>query len=121
MQGLLEDRKTYGSWQSYLIDHLLTPVYEEWLDWMALQNRLPVSPQDYAKSPEAYQRHIWVRPGWDWIDPLKEASANRVALETCQTTLQEICASKGKDWRDIIAQRKVEMEALGELGGDGPL
>ena len=119
-QGLLEDRKTYGSWQSYLIDHLLTPVYEEWLDWMALQNRLPVSPQDYAKSPEAYQRHIWVRPGWDWIDPLKEASANRVALETCQTTLQEICASKGKDWRDIIAQRKVEMEALGELGGDGP-
>lgn len=119
-QGLLEDRKTYGSWQTYLIDHLLTPVYEEWLDWMALQNRLPVSPQDYAKSPEAYQRHIWVRPGWDWIDPLKEASANRVALETCQTTLQEICASKGKDWRDIIAQRKVEMEALGELGGDGP-
>lgn len=119
-QGLLEDRKTYSSWQTYLIDHLLTPVYEEWLDWMALQNRLPVSPQDYAKSPEAYQRHIWVRPGWDWIDPLKEANANRVALDTCQTTLQEICASKGKDWRDIIAQRKVEMEALGNLGGDGP-
>ena len=119
-QGLLEDRKTYSSWQTYLIDHLLTPVYEEWLDWMLLSGQLPVSPQEYAKNPEAYQRHVWVRPGWDWIDPLKEANANRVALDTCQTTLQEICASKGKDWRDIIAQRKVEMEALGELGGDGP-
>ena len=119
-QGLLEDRKTYSSWQTYLIDHLLTPVYEEWLDWMLLSGQLPISPQEYAKNPEAYQRHVWVRPGWDWIDPLKEANANRVALETCQTTLQEICASKGKDWRDIIAQRKVEMEALGNLGGDGP-
>mgnify|MGYP000089025689 CR=1 FL=1 len=119
-QGLLEDRKTYSSWQTYLIDHLLTPVYEEWLDWMLLSGQLPISPQEYAKNPEAYQRHVWVRPGWDWIDPLKEANANRVALDTCQTTLQEICASKGKDWRDIIAQRKVEMEALGNLGGDGP-
>ena len=119
-QGLLEDRKTYSSWQTYLIDHLLTPVYEEWLDWMLLSGQLPVSPKEYAKNPEAYQRHVWVRPGWDWIDPLKEANANRVALDTCQTTLQEICASKGKDWRDIIAQRKVEMEALGDLGGDGP-
>ncbi len=118
-QGLLEDRKTYSSWQTYLIDHLLTPVYEEWLDWMLLSGQLPISPQEYAKNPEAYQRHVWVRPGWDWIDPLKEANANRVALDTCQTTLQEICASKGKDWRDIIAQRKVEMEALGDLGGDG--
>lgn len=76
-QGLLEDRKTYSSWQTYLIDHLLTPVYEEWLDWMLLSGQLPVSPQEYAKNPEAYQRHVWVRPGWDWIDPLKEANANR--------------------------------------------
>ena len=78
--------------------------------WMLLSGQLPVSPQEYAKNPEAYERHVWVRPGWDWIDPLKEANANRVALDTCQTTLQEICASKGKDWRDIIAKHKVEME-----------
>ena len=117
-QGLLEDRKTYSSWQSYLIDHLLTPIYEEWLDWMLLSGQLPISPQEYAKNPETYQRHVWVRPGWDWIDPLKEANANRVALDTCQTTLQEICASKGRDWREVIAQRKVEQEALGDLGGD---
>lgn len=113
-QGMLDDRKTYGSWQTYLIDHFLTPIYEEWLDWMIFSKRLKLP--HGVLSPEEYRRHVWIRPGWDWIDPLKEANANRVALETYQTTLQEICASKGRDWRDVLAQRKVELDAIQEGG-----
>ena len=115
-QGLLEDQRTYRIWQKYLIEHFCDVIYAEWLDWMALTGRLSI--RDYFSNREKYQRHIWIASGWDWIDPLKEVSANAKALETNQTTLQEICASKGKDYRDVIRQRKIELDLLSELAGE---
>ncbi|WP_147539274.1 phage portal protein [Anaerotruncus rubiinfantis] len=112
-QGLLEDQRTYRIWQKYLIEHFCDVIYSEWLDWMILTRRLNIS--DYYSRRAAYQRHIWIAGGWDWIDPLKEVSANAKALETNQTTLQEICASKGKDYRDILRQRKIELDLIHEL------
>lgn len=51
-----------------------------------------------------------------WIDPLKEANANKIALETNQTTLAEIAGNTGNDWREIIDQRAREIEYMKEKG-----
>lgn len=111
-QGLLEDQKTYKPLQKYLIDHFLDAIYPEWLETEVLSGRL--SFPDFFQNREKYLPHVWISSGWDWIDPLREANANRIALETNQTTLQEICASKGKDWRDVVAQRNVELQIIKE-------
>ena len=112
-QGMLQDRKTYGELQQYLIDHFLEPVYREWLSWAALTGQVVIP--DYAEDPERYQEAVWISPGWEWIDPLKEANANSVALETGQTTLQKICAARGEDWRELMEQRTREIAWLKEL------
>lgn len=112
-QGLLEDQKTYRMLQRYLIDHFCDEVYGEWLDWMILSGQLQIP--GYFSDRDRYLRHIWIASGWDWIDPLKEANANKQALDSCQTTLQEICASKGKDYRDVLRQRAVELELTQSL------
>lgn len=106
-QGLLEDEKTYRTIQKYLVQHLLDVVYPVWLQTAVLNGNLDLP--DYFSNPKKYERHIWITAGWDWIDPLKEATANKVALETNQRTLQEICAEKGKDWRDVLRQRSREL------------
>lgn len=117
-QGMLQDRKTYAEWQSYLVEHLLRPVYAEWLGWMVLSGRLDLP--GYDLEPERYREAVWIAPGQEWIDPQKEASANQTALETCQTTLQRICAARGEDWRDVLRQRAREQAAVQEIfGGQG--
>ncbi|MEA5135698.1 MAG: phage portal protein [Candidatus Fimivivens sp.] len=114
-QGMLQDRKTYSEWQRYLIDHMMRPIYLEWLQWAVLAGEVEMPP-DYYIDMERYSTAVWIPPGWDWIDPLKESSANKIALETNQTTLQKICAQRGEDYRDVIAQRAAEQKLLKEMG-----
>lgn len=116
-QGMLQDRKTYGELQQYLIDHFLEPVYREWLSWAVLTGQVVIP--DYAGDPERYQEAVWIPPGWEWIDPLKEANANAKALETGQTTLQKICAARGEDWRELLEQRAREIAWLNQLQKEG--
>lgn len=112
-QGLLEDQKTYRPLQKYLIEHLLDIIYPEWLDWAVLTEQLQIP--NYFRDREKYQHHVWIGSGWDWVDPVKEANANKTALETNQKTLQEICAEKGKDWRDVVRQRAREKQMLNTM------
>ncbi len=116
-QGLLEDQKTYRPLQKYLIEHLLDAVFPEWMDWAILTGQLNIP--NYFRDREKYQKHVWIASGWDWVDPVKEANANKTALETYQKTLQEICAEKGKDWRDVIRQRSAEQSMLQSLNLTG--
>lgn len=112
-QGLLEDQKTYRPSQKYLIEHLLDVIYPEWMDWAVLTGQLNIP--NYFRDREKYQCHVWIGSGWDWIDPVKEANANKTALATNQKTLQEICAEKGKDWRDQVRQRARENKMLNSM------
>lgn len=109
-QGLLEDQKTYVMYQRFLIDHFLTPIYEAFIEAAVLAGKLDI--KDFYKDKEKYFCHEWIAPGMKWIDPLKEVNANRIALETNQTTLAEITGNTGNDWRDIVDQRAREIEYM---------
>lgn len=109
-QGLLEDQKTYFMYQKFLIDHFLTPIYESFIEAAVLAGKLDI--KDFYKDKEKYLYHEWIAPGMKWIDPLKEANANRIALETNQTTLAEIAGSRGSDWKELIDQRAKEIEYM---------
>ncbi|TQI66741.1 phage portal protein [Clostridium sp. KNHs216] len=112
-QGLLEDQKTYRPLQIYMIEHLLDAIYPEWLDWAVLSGQLNIP--GYFRDSEEYRRHVWIASGWDWVDPVKEANANKTALATSQKTLQKICAEKGEDWREVLRQRAKEMQMMRDL------
>jgi len=43
--------------------------------------------------------HTWVASPKRWIDPLKEANANRIAMESGQKTFVQIAAENGRDWK----------------------
>lgn len=120
-QGLIEDRKLYKKLQKMLIKRVLKPIFIEFMDSMFLKNKLNLP--DYTKNKKRYTNHVWVPPGSTWIDPQKEANANKIALESNQDTLARICAERGEDWRDVIVQRAAEInliaDLIGERGGGG--
>lgn len=113
-QGLLEDRSTYQMEQQSFQDHFLKEVYEEFLEAAVLAGVIRIP--DFFTNKKAYLKHEWIAPGMKWIDPKKEADANKTMLDSSLTTLEEIAASTGKDWREIVDQRAVEIEYMKEKG-----
>ena len=113
-QGLLEDRSTYEMEQQFFKDHFLSEVYEEFIEAAVLTGHIQI--KDFFQNREAYLKHEWIAPGMKWIDPKKEADANKIMLENNLTTLEQVAASTGQDWREIIDQRALEVAYATEKG-----
>jgi capsid protein len=91
-------------------------VYTEFVISAVLSGQLNIP--DFWQKKKKYLKHVWIPPGWSWIDPLKEVNANSKALATGQDTLARLCAERGEDWRDVLKQRAAEMKLAKELGLD---
>jgi lambda family phage portal protein len=60
----------------------------------------------------------WGWDGWEYVDPLKEATAEQVALSGNATTLQDVCSRRNKNWRKVLRQKSIEQKFAAELGID---
>lgn len=113
-QGLIADNQTYQRVQRFLIDHFLNVVFEEFLDSIVLSGALNVP--NYAKRrDEIINACDWTASGQPWIDPVKEANANKIILDAGLGTLADICAKQGQDWRDVLTQRAAELAYIKQL------
>ena len=115
-QALLDDQRTFKVLQDWLICELCTPVYEAWLEYAVLEGKVPIKPADFYANRQKYTAHTWTPVGWEWVDPQKDITASVRALDANMTTLQAVCAEGGKDWRDVIRQRKVENDFIASMG-----
>lgn len=105
-QNLLEDQKTFLDWQKWLIDHFLQEVFTEVIISAKLAGTIDIA--DFWDAKDDYLSHRWIAPGWSWIDPQKEVSANQTAVESGQENLINICARAGLDYREVLdGQAKV--------------
>lgn len=105
-QNLLEDWKVFEQEQQFLIEHFLDFVFEDVVLSAILSGRIPADkvPRDFYQNTSKYLKHEFIGQGLPWIDPYKEALANKLMLETGQTNLKEIFAKKGKDWEEELDQ-----------------
>lgn len=91
---------------------ILDPLLGKWLDEAAL---VPGLLPD-GLPPVATWEWSWTWDGAPDVDPVKEAEADALRLESHTTTLADVCARAGKDWRAVLRQRAAELEAARELG-----
>lgn len=84
-------------------------VFRKWLDEaLLIEDYLPRG--DYRGI-----KVVWHWNGFGSIDPLKDANAVRVRLESGQTTLSEVFAENGLDWEEALEQRAREIARANEL------
>lgn len=98
-QGLIEDNETYAE----EIDHILgilDELYEAFVISAVLSGAVELP--DFWTGKEKYLAHRWARAPKQWIDPLKEANANKIAVQSGQKTFQQIAAENGRDWKEQI-------------------
>lgn len=113
-QGLIEDHKTYRRTQEYVINHFCVPVYREFVKFCALNGLVKIP--DFFQNRQKYTKCQFIPNGMPWIDPVKEVNANRIAMETGQTTLEAVCAAAGRDWRETLLQLSIEKKYKEDLG-----
>lgn len=58
----------------------------------------------------------WIATGIPWIDPLKEVSADVMAIENKLTSRQAVCKDAGSDWFTIIDQLAAEESYMASKG-----
>jgi lambda family phage portal protein len=91
---------------------VLLPFFWSWLaEATAIPGYLP-----RGLPPLATWRVRWQWDGFESIDPVKDAQARQIELQSGQTTLDDVCAEKGKDWEEVLEQQAREMRKRQQLG-----
>lgn len=108
-QGAIEDGLTYGEEEEQIMG-ILDEIYETFVISCVLAGLIQ-APDFWEKGKkENYMKHEWIKAPKKWIDPLKESSATKIALQTGQKTFKQIAAENGKDWRRQIDDMAEVME-----------
>ena len=114
--ALLEARRYFKVRQEWLARKLCQPVLEMLLEEAYLAGELKAG-SFYGKNKTKYWTGAsWIAPGWEWVDPLKEAKAAEVGLKNGITTHADLYSAQGKDWEESFEQRKRELDKIKELG-----
>jgi len=98
----------------YLVDHLLDPVYQEFVISCVLAGKWDAP--GFWSNTATYMDHTFMAPGLVWIDPLKEAKADKEAVNSNMDTLANRLARRGLDWQEVLKQRAREVETEKGLG-----
>lgn len=98
-QNLIEDGMTYTDEVELLVE-VIDEIYETFLISAVLAGK--ITAPGFWDRKEAYFTHKWVKPPKPWIDPGKEATATKTAMQSGAKTFKQVAAENGADWRDQI-------------------
>ena len=112
--ALLEARRYFKVKQEWLSRKLCQPVWDMVLEEAYLKGEL--GSISFYEKRRWWTGASWIAPGWEWVDPLKEAKAAEVGLKNGIVTHSDLYSSRGKDWEESFEQRKRELDKMTELG-----
>jgi lambda family phage portal protein len=96
------------------IRHFCDPVFRWWMDNAVLSGELKL--KNYWGNETHYQASLWIPPGIESVDPLRETKAMIDQIATGVRSPQELIMARGRDPKDVIAELK-EWNDLLEAAG----
>ncbi len=81
-------------------------LYKAVLPYLALRANVDVPRSNYRLLPD----------GGVYVDPVKDLAGAAGAIAAGLSTQEVECAKRGRDWKDVMKQRKVEIEHAKSLG-----
>jgi len=94
--SLQQSYRMFRSLQSWISRRLCDPSWRLVMEEAILRGMFPAGP-DFARRFDDLAAVRWISPGWEWIDPLKEAQASKIAVEYGFSSTVDENVSRGKD------------------------
>jgi capsid protein len=106
----MDERETWSALQSWFIEEVCEPVYEAWLKMAFLTLGLP------GADWRVYNCPVWHPKKFAWIDPLKDAQAEVLAINNGLTTRTRVLNALGYDFDETMRELAEEQQLIEELG-----
>ncbi len=111
--GLLDEETHWERLQKFDIDHVVDPIYREWMKMALLNGAIPGITD---RNPDRWNRHEWQPRGFDWIDPLKDIQGDLLGVAAGVNSLARVAAKRGLDLEKIVEERAAEIKLFKEAG-----
>lgn len=120
--GLVEFRRRITAEQfNIMVFQFCRPIRLEWMNTAARWSLLPWGPADFLARRMKLLRTKWLPPKWDWVDPYKDAQAEKLLVDNGFKDRSDVIEEGGEDSeatdRRILDTRKRVIAAEAELGG----
>jgi len=100
-----------------LIRNFCEPIKREFLFWSVTTGKLSLP--GYFNKMEFYNRSVWMHPGMEQLDPLREGRAEGDAVNNKLRSPQEVLQARGRDpeqvldewveWKQMVEERGLEL------------
>lgn len=111
--GALEERDSWMTIQDWLTDALCEPVYQAWLDMALLSGAVNLPVDRYDK----YNAAHWQPRRWAWVDPLKDLTAKKLAIDNHLTSHSRVVSEAGGDFEDLVTTIEKDQQMLKKIKG----
>lgn len=106
-----------------IVSPLCQPIYEAWLEEEIEAGRIPFPGGiiGFLENRAAACRALWRGGAKPVAEELKVSKADEIDYRLGVTSEQRICAARGYDYEDVLAERAEAMALRDEYGVDGPI
>lgn len=105
-----------------LIRQLCDPIRREFMFWAVTTGKLDLP--GYLTNQEFYNRSVWMHPGVEQLDPLREGRAENDAVNSKLRSPQEVLHARGRDpeqvldewaeWQQMVSDRNLDYQGAGK-------
>jgi lambda family phage portal protein len=114
--NIIEDRRQFRMVQAWFISEVCQRDWNTFVYWMFASGKMaPLTFSDYERDMWMWSQCKWQPPGWDWVDPSKDARAAIDLMSNGMMTLAQHYGEKGKNWQDEVEQAFKEKARIKEL------
>lgn len=110
--GKGEERDEWRMLQRAVFESLHDGVFAAWLPMALLSGGIGLPVEKLDK----FSDHEWQPRGWQSVNPKDDAAAAQIETGLGLRSLTDIAAERGRDFADIVAERKAERAALEAAG-----
>lgn len=104
-----------------LIFQMCRPVWCAWLPTAILAGAVKLPGFANTKLQAGFLRVKWIPPKWDWVDPLKDVHAEKVAVDAGFQSRSDVIESRGEDPEETDARIAADHAREERLGLSFPV
>jgi lambda family phage portal protein len=92
-------------------------VWNAWMDAAVGAGAIDgLKAAEYTATPNAFKACKWTPPKWDWVDPLKDITAEKLAVDAGFKARQDVVSAQGEDVEAVDERIKQDQERAGLKG-----
>lgn len=113
--GTVEFRRRLEQFQhAVLVYQLCRPIWLRWMETVALSGAVDMP--GFSRNPSPYTAVKWITPKWEWVDPLKDRQAEKIAQECGWKAPSDIIESEGYDVDETYRRIAADQKRIDDLG-----